>query len=314
MKRRLPSLNALRAFEAAARLGRMSAAADELAVTHGAVSRQIRHLEEVLGVPLFAGSKARPALTDAGRALLPGLTDAFDRMDAAVRACVDADGATLDVSCLSTFLMRWLIPRLHRFNAANPGVDVRLRAADQAVDIDRERFDVIITVDESPSAATPPATLTLFAEMLGPVAAPALIPAPSPDGAADLRPLPILHTKTRRNAWAMWSAAANRPPPDPARISTEFEHYYYTLEAALAGLGVCVAPWHLVADDVRSGRLLAPCGFHASGYVYVAQWRRRNRKTERFCAWLAEEAAAIAAPPQAFPPLAFPPPADLPNS
>ncbi len=301
MKRRLPSLNALRAFEAAARLGRMSAAADELAVTHGAVSRQIRQLEDTLGVPLFGGSKARPALTDAGRALLPGLTDAFDRMEAAVRACVDSDGTTLDVSCLSTFLMRWLIPRLHRFNTANPDIDVRLRATDQTQANDR--FDVLITVNETPDTAPAAMTQPLFDEWLGLVVAPSLLPqfqlAASPPGSAlDLSSLPRLHTKTRRNAWAMWSALANQPAPASDRSIIEFEHYYYTLEAALAGLGACVSPWHLVADDVRSGRLLAPCGFHPSGYAYVAVWRRRSRKTDRFCAWLTAEAKAIAPPPQ----------------
>lgn len=300
MKRRLPSLNALRAFEAAARLGRMSAAADELAVTHGAISRQIRQLEDTLGVPLFGGSKARPALTEAGQALLPGLTDAFDRMETAVRACVDSDGTTLDVSCLSTFLMRWLIPRLHRFNTANPGIDVRLRATDQTQANDR--FDVLITVNDDASTAPAAMTQPLFDEWLGLVVAPSLmtpslLAASSPGSALDLSSLPRLHTKTRRNAWAMWSALTNQPDAASDRPIIEFEHYYYTLEAALAGLGVCVSPWHLVADDVRSRRLLAPCGFRLSGYAYVATWRRRSRKTDRFCAWLADEAQAIATPP-----------------
>lgn len=316
MKRRLPSLSALRAFEAAARLGRMSAAADELAVTHGAISRQVRHLEDTLGVPLFTGSKARPTLTEAGRALLPGLTEAFDRMEAAVRSCVDSDDSTLDVSCLSTFLMRWLIPRLHRFNASNPDLDVRLRATDQTAP--HERFDVLITVDEAPAAIKPTdkptTTQPLFAEWLGLVAAPSLMVTSPPDAAVDVSSLPRLHTKTRRNAWAMWSALANQPLPESDRPVVEFEHYYYTLEAALAGLGVCVAPWHLVADDVRSGRLLAPCGFRLSGYAYVATWRRRSRNTDRFCAWLADEAKAIAPPPGAPPPSTRPPSQQLPNA
>lgn len=297
MKRRLPSLNALRAFEAAARLGRMSAAADELAVTHGAISRQIRQLEDTLGVPLFGGSKARPVLTEAGQALLPGLTDAFDRMETAVRACVDSDGTTLDVSCLSTFLMRWLIPRLHRFNTANPDIDVRLRATDQSTPNDR--FDILITVDETPEATPTDRTQPLFAEWLGLVAAPSLLTAAPTGTVPDLSSLPRLHTKTRSNAWTMWAALTNQPPPAPDRSGIEFEHYYYTLEAALAGLGVCVAPWHLVADEVRGGRLLAPCGFHRSGYAYVAAWRRRSRKTDSFCAWLAQEAESIAPPADA---------------
>src|SRR5262249_29696517 len=121
MKRALP-LNALRAFEAAARHGRMTAAAAELHVTHGAVSRQVRHLEAVLGVRLFEGPKSRLTLTEAGRNLLPRLTAAFGEIEAAVDAVADRDEGPLDVSCTSTFAMRWLLPRLHRFNARHPAV------------------------------------------------------------------------------------------------------------------------------------------------------------------------------------------------
>lgn len=306
MKRHLPSLNALRAFEAAARLGRMSAAADELAVTHGAISRQVRHLEGILGVELFAGSKTKPVLTDAGRTLLPGLSTAFDQMEASVRATVAAEDAILDVSCLSTFLMRWLIPRLHRFNTQNPGIDVRLRAADRAVDLDRERFDVIITVEDKIGTAAPPgqpppvaaSILELFPERLGPVLAPALARPLSLAAPSDLLALPLLHTKTRTNAWAMWSVAAGLAEPDRTLPAIQFEHYYYTIEAAVAGLGVCVAPWHLVADEVRDGRLLAPFGFRPSGYRYVVKRRqRRSGKIDRFCAWLVDEAASMADSP-----------------
>ena len=113
MKRRLPPLNALRAFEAAGRLGRMTAAADELAVTPGAISRQVRQLEDALGVALFEGTKHSPALTDAGRLLLPAISVALDQIETAVRAVADEPGSTLDVSCFSTFTMRWLIPRLY---------------------------------------------------------------------------------------------------------------------------------------------------------------------------------------------------------
>src|SRR6218665_819144 len=112
MARRIPSLNALKAFEAAGRHGRMTLAAEELNVTHSAVSRQIQHLEAMLGVPLFEGPKNRLRLTEAGTALLSGLGMAFDQIDASVRAVADTDEGPLDVSCPGTFTMRWLIPLL----------------------------------------------------------------------------------------------------------------------------------------------------------------------------------------------------------
>lgn len=121
MVRRLPSLNALRAFEAAGRHGRMSQAADELNVTHSAVSRQVQLLEEALGVSLFEGPRNALRLTEAGRTLVPGLTGAFDQIDTAVRLVADTEDGPLDVSCLGTFTMRWLIPRLHRFQVEYPG-------------------------------------------------------------------------------------------------------------------------------------------------------------------------------------------------
>ena len=127
MKRRLPPLNALRAFEAAARLGRMTAAADELSVTPGAISRQVQLLEASLGQRLFEGSKNKPQRTQTGKTLLPALSNALDSMEAAVRAVSDHASGTLDVACFSTFTVKWLIPRLFDFNALYPDIEVRLR-------------------------------------------------------------------------------------------------------------------------------------------------------------------------------------------
>ena len=290
-RRRLPSLNALRAFEAAGRLGRMTLAAEELGVTHGAVSRQVRHLEAVLGARLFEGPKNRLALTDAGRALLPHLTAALDLMEAGVRGVADEEAGTLDVSCLGTLTMRWLIPRLHRFQADHPGVEVRLSASDAPVDFARERYDVAIRVTDQ--ALPEDASVTeLFAEAVGPVLAPALAEGLALAGAADLARAPLLHTRTRPDAWPAWAKAVGWNAPDLA--GPEYEHFYFVLEAATAGLGACVAPWPLVIDDVAAGRLAAPFGFRPSGQTYVAVRRpRRSRKAQDFCAWIAKEAETM---------------------
>lgn len=302
MKRRSLPLQALRAFEAAGRLGRMTAAAEELCVTHGAVSRQVQHLEDVLGLALFSGPRTRPHLTEAGRALLPALTSALDQIESAIQAVTRAEDDVLDVSCLSTLLMRWLIPRLHRFHGLYPGVDLRLRALDQQEDTRNGRFDVAIMVDEtSRLISTRQKADILFPEWLGPVATPELssrhLVAPG-DLPADRQ----LQTKTRPNAWAMWSTAAGFTLAPPS--GAVFEHYYYTLEAATAGLGYCIAPWHLVMSEIQSGTLMAPFGFAESGYSYLVKRRSpSNAKIDRFCAWLASEVAAMPLPEPCFAPV-----------
>lgn len=289
MQRRLPPLNALRAFEAAARLGRMGAAADELSVTPGAISRQVQLLERSLNLRLFEGSKNKPQLTPAGQALLPAFSAALDGIDAAVRAVRDAASGSLDVSCFSTFTVKWLIPRLFDFTARYPGIAVRLRAAGPSTDA---ACDVVITVLDTAHSAT---ALPLFPEHLGPVLAPALAARIGVHTASDLAQHSLLQSKTRLNAWQMWADASACALP--ALTGPVFEHYYFTLEAAVAGLGVCVAPWHLVADDVRAGRLLAPLGFCASGHQYVAKRReQRNTACDLFCAWLQTQAAASPVP------------------
>ena len=305
MSHRLPPLSALRAFEAAARLGRMTAAADELSVTPGAISRQVRQLEQHLGVALFDGSKARPTLTPAAHVLQPVLTNAFAHIADAVREVSDPSRGALDVACFSTFTVKWLIPRLFDFQAQHPGIDVRLRTTDAGAGAGRIHGDLSITAEEATGARDTSKEQPLFPEHLGPVLSPELaqrVALHQPADLADPALAPLrLHTRTRRNAWAMWGAAAGAtvPLPTPSQAGPEFEHYYFTLEAAVRGLGVAVAPWHLVMDDVQAGRLVAPLGFVASGYDYVVRRRTSGPlpRLDVFCAWLQAQAAATPAPP-----------------
>lgn len=285
MKRRIPSLNALRAFEAAGRHGRMTQAADELNVTHSAVSRQIKHLEEVLGVALFEGPKHAIRLTESGRSLLPGLTQAFDQIDLSVQLVADTEEGPLDVSCTGTFMMRWLIPRLYRFQAMHPGIEVRLTASANPVDFGRDSFDVAIRGDDGPWPAEAEIA-ELFPEHVGPVYSPDL----ESKGGVEVSALPLLHTLTRRSAWPAWCEKSGIALDTAS--GTEFEHFYFMLEAATAGLGACIAPWPLVADDIRAGRLTAPFGFIDSGKSYVALMRNtKQRRVTTFVRWLKEEAA-----------------------
>lgn len=282
--RRLPSLNALRAFEAAGRHGRMTLAAEELHVTHSAVSRQVQHLEDLLGVALFAGPKNRMQLTEAGVTLLSGLSPAFDQMDLAVRSVADTAEGPLDVSCPGTFTMRWLIPRLYRFSDAYPDIEVRLSASSQPVDFQRDVFDIAIRAAPGPWPVGGEVT-ELFPERIGPVISPKLW---NRHG-NNLEKLTLLHTRSRRHAWKVWGSQAAMPVTDGEGV--EYEHFYFMIEAALSGLGICIAPWPMVADDLASGRLVAPYGFVGSGQSYVVLRRnRQHRKSQLFSDWLVEEA------------------------
>lgn len=283
MARRLPPLNSMRAFEAAGRLGLMKLAAEELHVTHSAISRQIQILEDALDVRLFEGPKHAPKLTDVGRTLLPALSSAFDQMDAAVHLVADTEEGHLDVSCLGTFLMKWLIPRMHRFRQDNPAIDIRVSTADTSVDFARDNFDMAIRVGAAPWPDEAD-VVPLFAERFGPVCSAKL----EVDHDSILE-LPILKTQTRRSAWEDWSKRSGIEVV--TENATEFEHFYFMLEAAVGGLGVCIAPWPLVADDIAAGRLMAPFGFIESGQDYVAlRRRRRNKKAATFCHWLQDAA------------------------
>ncbi|MBJ2349952.1 MULTISPECIES: LysR substrate-binding domain-containing protein [Pseudomonas] len=288
MRRRLPPLNALRTFEAAARLGKMTSAAEELSVTPGAVSRQVRQLELSLGVDLFEGPKNKPQLTTAGKELLPQLTAALDQIEAAVGRVRDTATGTLDVSCFSTFTVKWLIPRLFDFNSTYPDIKIRLSSPVAGADPGRDRYDVMITAEQD-VIGEPENTVLLFPERLGIVLSPALAARLQLTDLSSIFSHPLLHTRTRPDAWANWANAVGYRDTPPTGL--EYEHYYFTLEAAIAGLGICVAPWHLVADDIRLGRLVAPFGFYPSRYVYLAKRSgQHSKKLELFCAWLAHQA------------------------
>jgi DNA-binding transcriptional LysR family regulator len=289
MVQALPSLNALRAFEAVARHGRLVDAAAELGVTHGAVSRQIGQLERHLDVRLFRRESNRLRLTEPGAQLARTLTSAFDLIRSGVDQLRRRDGVRLNVSCLGTFAMRWLIPRLFRFQSRYPDLDVRLSTSDAPVDFDTDDIDLAIRIGAPPWPTGIDADV-LFSEEAGPVLSPELqetLDLREPD---DLARAPLLHTQTRTAAWADWARRIG-----VAGLAVEqgqmFEHLYFMLQAAASGLGVAIGPWPLVADDIAAGRLVAPFGFRPSGLDYVVlRAPRRGRRADAFAAWLLAEA------------------------
>ena len=269
MRRRLPPLKTLPSFDVAARLLSFSAAAGELHLTHGAVSRQMKALEDHLGVRLFRRRGRGLELTDAGAALLPAVRTALDVVEAGARQ-VSGTGrsGSLVVSCLPTFMMRWLIPRLYDFKARHPGIDIRLSASSAPVAFARDGVDLAIRIG---LGAWPPGVeaLPFLEEEIGPVCSPALARRRSMKMPGDLRHHTLLHTDTRPEAWADWAARRGVSGLPVGRLAgTRFEHFYFMLEAAVGGLGVAMAPKPLVAEDLKLGRLVAPLGFVPSGRRY----------------------------------------------
>ncbi|PMR76142.1 LysR family transcriptional regulator [Billgrantia endophytica] len=289
MSRDLPSLNALRAFEAAARLQSVSHAAAELHVTHGAVSRQIRALEEQLGVTLFDKDGRGVKLTTAGLRLRDVASEAFERLRG---ACADlrreAEDRPFVLGCPGSLLARWFIPRLDRLNRELPELRLQLSASEGELDPRRPGVDASLLFAEPPWP-TDMEVLELATECIGPVVSPHC---PVFDAVRNVEPavllkLPVLHTMSRPQAWPQWLRAQGLETHD-LHLSQGFEHLYFLLEAATAGLGVAIAPKTLVAGDLAAGRLVAPWGFVETD-ARLALWvprRHGDPRAERLAGWL----------------------------
>lgn len=252
MSRDLPPLNALRAFESTARFGSVSQAAEQLNVTHGAVSRQLKVLEEHLGVSLFSKDGRGLKLTDAGIRLRDASADAFDRLRS---VCAELSKGSVDapfvLGCSGSLLARWFIPRLSRLNAELPDLRLHLSAGEGDLDPRRPGLDALLVFAEPPW----PADMQVFelaSERIGPVLSPrfarfeSLRNAP----AKALLEESLLQTTSRPQAWPSW-AQQNGIDPQALRYGQGFEHLYYLLEAAVAGLGIAIAPEPLVIDDLK---------------------------------------------------------------
>ena len=294
-RRPLPPLNALRAFEAFGRHGRMTLAADELCVTHGAISRQVRQLEEHLGEALTEGPRTRLRLTEQGLRLTQALTLAFDQIDAALPRRPESGVRPLVVSCLPTFAMKWLIPRLPLFVADHPDVPVRIVESNGPFDFRADGVDLAIRM-RLPDAPSGDAEVTPFLDhFMGPVMAPALAWGVTVEA---IGRLPRLHTRTFPGSWTEWEAQAGVTLP-PAAINREFDHYFYMLEAAAAGLGVAMGPWAFIERDLLTGRLVAPLGL-IRGEPSIAALTPRESSTpgaRRFRDWLVQQGRATPPPP-----------------
>jgi LysR family glycine cleavage system transcriptional activator len=270
----LPPLNAIKAFEAAARLGSFTRAAEELNVTHGAVSRQIRVLEDWLGVRLFLRTSRSAVPTRAGADLLAEASPALDRLaNASQRARGGAQArGSLCVSALPTFAMRWLIPRLPEFQREHPALELRIVTASTTAEQFRMEADVVIS---GPSRQPGWAGKRFLGEARLPLLSPDLMRKCPLRVPADLARHTLLHAATLREAWPRWLAAANIPDLKPARDQV-YEHFYFAIQAAIEGLGVVMGPVALVTDELHTGRLLAPLdepALRTRGYFVYAPTR-----------------------------------------
>ncbi len=258
---RLPSLNALRAFEAAARCESFVKAAEELGVTAGAVTQQIRQLEAWLGFPLFRRLAQRVELTEGARNALPKLTRGFDTLGQAVqdlRAGQDLhaghEGRALTIAALPCIAQLWLSPRLAALQAAFPGLQISVSAMEQPPDPRREPHDLALFY--LGPEARPVDALTLGPDMILPVCAPAL--ARRLTSVSDLAQATLLHDAVWREDWRRWLAfTGGIGTIDPTR-GPSFSLYSLALDAALAGSGVLMGRMSLIAPHLRDGRLIAP--------------------------------------------------------
>lgn len=297
--KRLPPLNSLRAFVAAARHLSLAKAADELNVTPGAVSQQIKQLEDHLGCALFRRTNRQLLLTDEGQACLPGLVEAFERMHEALHAIaqVGLDGR-LTVSVAPSLASKWLVPRLDRFAAKHPEIDVLVSASMALADFESESIDCAIRY----GAGRYPGVVVekLMAESVVPVCSPALLKEKKGlKTPADLRNFTLLHDDSPDQDpscpdWRMWLRAAGVDTVD-ARRGLRFNQSSLVLEAAVAGRGVALAKSRLAADDIRAGRVAAlfevkqPIQF---AYYFVAPPAKHAlKRVQAFLKWLQEEIA-----------------------
>lgn len=294
---RLPPLEPLRVFEAVARLRSFTAAGEALALSTSAVSRAVRQLEERLNVKLLERNSRSVQPTAAGAELAGVAAKAFASIG---EACAQLTAPTRErallVSCERSLAMRWLIPRLPDFQARHPGVSVFLSSGGGAASfgaggphlaVRRADFHLPPLLEVTP----------LGQERMGPVATPRVW-----QGLARGQRLTRLHSSTRPEAWALWQKKQARLGPGRARpIDQHFDHFFLSLQAAEAGLGVALASQWMVQDALADGRLAAPRGFEPDGSRYVVLrpadhdgGHAAHPALARFIRWLQAQSAAYA--------------------
>ncbi|MBB4258463.1 MULTISPECIES: transcriptional regulator GcvA [unclassified Bradyrhizobium] len=291
MTARLPSLNGLRAFEAAARHLSFTLAAAELNVTQTAISHQIRRLEEELGIRLFIRQNRALALTPEARDYLPGVRAAFNDLRLATdRLLRKDDDKVLTVSTLASLAAKWLLPRLTDFQEQHPGIDVRITTSTSFVDFQRDNVDAAIRYGRGqwPGLRAD----WLMADELFPVCSPSLLRGDKPlRRPEDLGNHPLLHTSSANSDdWRLWLTAAGLPADIARHPGITFDMIFMTIQAAIDGIGVAMGRTSYVQDDIAKGRLVVPFKIalpaDAGFYLVAPEGRREAPKLTAFRQWL----------------------------
>lgn len=295
MVARLPPLNALHAFEVAARHLSFTRAAAELNVTQGAVSHRIRALEERLGRPLFRRDGRAIALTEAGEDYLPYVRRAFDQLiDGTDRVFSSGGPDVLTVTLLPSFAMQWLIPRLRGFHDSHDDIEVHLITTERVVELSREDVDLGIRIAADNEFQGLQAD-RLFAYDLVPVCSPRLLEGRAPlKKPADLAGHTLIHAEPEAEDWPQWLAAAGADGVD-GDDGQYFDNASLAIAAAYSGLGVAVMPHAFVQDDIDDGFLVTPFSFtyqlEDAFFLVCPEASAERPKIDSFRRWLLGEAA-----------------------
>lgn len=309
MSRTLPSLTALRVFEVAGRLESFSSAAVELNITQGAVSRQIRALEDELEIRLFTRLTRRVQLTEIGERYLAEVQAALNQIEqATTRVRSRQKRAVLTISVLPSVGSFWLMSRLAHFSQRHPDIETRIISSIDPVNLHAREADVAIRVGALPGRCyeqpMPRVDLTMVIDWRGVLAeelAPdVLVPVYSPRLTQDaqvetdprrIRGLPLIHTTSRTNAWPDWARAHGLPPLAPSR-RMEYGHFFMSLEAAREGEGVALVPDLLLTGSAAQGLVVAhACRVRSAAEYYLLTLNERSneRSIQAFRRWVQEE-------------------------
>jgi LysR family glycine cleavage system transcriptional activator len=289
--RKLPPLNAVRAFEAAARHVSFTRAGEELHVTHGAVSRQVALLENWLGTQLFRRAQSQLTLTEAGRRYLAEVTPALDRLAVASAHLVQQVSPTsLAINAPPTFTMRWLIPRISAFQRKQPDIEVRLTTSLAPVNFQEHGYDIAVRGAHAQLAGC--RSRPFMTEQIVPICRADLLASGALSEPGALAKQTLISYATEPYSWPQWLVAAGCPALKPA-ATLQFEQMYFALHAAAEGLGLVLVPLFLVIDEVIAGQLCAPFGSLARlerrYYANSASTSDANVAVTSFCDWLVNE-------------------------
>ena len=290
--RKIPPLNAIKAFEAAGRHNSFTRASEELCVSHGAISKQVALLESWLNTKLFIRTQSQLEITPAGKTLLGAITPAFDRIALTAMQLMEdvTPPAVLNVNAPPTFTMRWLIPRISSFQKAHPDTEIKLTTSTEPINFLEFTYDIAIRgshIDLGLEHATPFMTETII-----PICHPDLILSTPFKEPEEINQFTAISYGTEPMKWSEWASATNLKEFRPKNI-LQFEQMYFALQAASEGLGIVLVPLFLVADDIATGKLCAPfgtLGARQRKYYAVSRFVQKEKPIiKAFCKWINQE-------------------------